>query len=54
VKLWRDVIGDPTLGDAILDRLVHNARRLRLSGESSVGYFSNFGIVSNSMSPALW
>lgn len=34
VELWHDVIGDPTLGDAILDRLVHNAHRLQLSGES--------------------
>jgi hypothetical protein len=28
------IIGDPTLGDAILDRLVHNAHRLQLTGES--------------------
>jgi DNA replication protein DnaC len=34
VVLWHDVIGDPTLGDAILDRLVHNAHRLQLTGES--------------------
>ena len=27
-------IGDPTLADAILDRLVHNAHRLKLTGES--------------------
>ena len=27
VEHWHDVIGDPTLGDAILDRLVHNAHR---------------------------
>ena len=33
VEHWHDVIGDPTLGDAILDRLVHNAHRLQLSGE---------------------
>ncbi len=31
---WHDVIGDPTLADAILDRLVHNAHRLPLSGQS--------------------
>jgi DNA replication protein DnaC len=31
---WHEVIGDPTLADAILDRLVHNAHRLALSGES--------------------
>jgi DNA replication protein DnaC len=28
------VIGDPTLADAILDRLVHNAYRITLKGES--------------------
>lgn len=31
---WHDYIDDPTLADAILDRLVHNAYRLELSGES--------------------
>ena len=31
---WHEVIGDPTLADAILDRLVHNAHRLALTGES--------------------
>ena len=31
---WCDVIGDPTLADAILDRLVHNAHRLTMTGES--------------------
>ncbi|MER9604368.1 IS21-like element helper ATPase IstB [Mesorhizobium sp. M0243] len=34
VEHWHDVIGDPTLGDAILDRLIHNAHRLQLTGES--------------------
>lgn len=34
VDTWHDVIGDPTLADAILDRLVHNAHRLELAGES--------------------
>jgi DNA replication protein DnaC len=34
VDAWHDVIGDPTLADAILDRLVHNAHRLELAGES--------------------
>lgn len=33
-NLWHEVIADPTLGDAILDRLVHNAHKLELSGES--------------------
>ena len=34
VESWHAVIGDPTLGDAILDRLVHNAYQLNLKGES--------------------
>ncbi len=31
---WHDWVGDPALADAILDRLVHNAYRLILKGES--------------------
>jgi DNA replication protein DnaC len=31
---WHASLGDPTLADAILDRLVHNAYRINLSGES--------------------
>ncbi len=34
VDKWHELIGDPTLADAILDRLVHNAYRLELKGES--------------------
>lgn len=34
VDAWHAVIGDPTLADAILDRLVHNAHRLELEGDS--------------------
>jgi DNA replication protein DnaC len=34
IDQWCDVIGDPTLADAILDRLVHNAHRLNMTGES--------------------
>ena len=34
VKQWHDIIGEPTLADAILDRLVHNAYTLNLKGES--------------------
>ncbi|HYO69754.1 MAG TPA: ATP-binding protein [Archangium sp.] len=33
-KGWLAVIGDATLADAILDRLVHNAHRLKLTGDS--------------------
>jgi DNA replication protein DnaC len=31
---WHPVIGDETIADAVCDRLVHNAHRLRLGGES--------------------
>jgi DNA replication protein DnaC len=31
---WHDLIGDPTLADAILDRLVHNAYKINLKGAS--------------------
>ena len=34
IDTWHDYIGEPTLADAILDRLVHNAYRLNLKGES--------------------
>ncbi|WP_168772767.1 ATP-binding protein, partial [Bradyrhizobium diazoefficiens] len=34
VDTWHGAIGDPTVADAILDRLVHNAHRLQLTGES--------------------
>jgi DNA replication protein DnaC len=34
VDKWHDLIGQPTLADAILDRIIHNAHRLQLSGDS--------------------
>jgi DNA replication protein DnaC len=34
VSSWHKQIGDPTIADSILDRLVHNAYRFDLSGES--------------------
>jgi DNA replication protein DnaC len=34
VDRWHEIIGDPTYADAILDRLVHNAHRIELEGES--------------------
>ena len=34
VDQWHAVIGDPTYADAILDRVVHNAHRIDLEGES--------------------
>ncbi len=34
VAHWHEQIGDPTIADSILDRLVHNAHRIELKGES--------------------
>src|SRR5450759_1131435 len=34
VDHWHEAIANPTIADAILDRLVHNAHRLTLKGES--------------------
>ena len=34
VSAWYDLIGEGTIADAILDRIVHNAHRLDLKGES--------------------
>jgi DNA replication protein DnaC len=34
IKEWHAAIGDPTLADAILDRLVHNAHKFALRGET--------------------
>jgi DNA replication protein DnaC len=35
VKRWHEQIGDPTLADSILDRLVHNAHQIELKGNSA-------------------
>lgn len=34
VEMWHEYLGDPTLADAILDRLVHNAHNIKLKGDS--------------------
>jgi DNA replication protein DnaC len=34
VKNWFEAIGDPTIADAVLDRLIHNAHKIDLKGES--------------------
>ena len=34
VSKWHDLIGDPTLADAILDRLIHSAYKIELEGGS--------------------
>ena len=34
VSRWHEQIGDPTIADGVLDRLVHNAHRIEMRGES--------------------
>ncbi|HTR49947.1 MAG TPA: IS21-like element helper ATPase IstB [Kofleriaceae bacterium] len=34
VEKWHDYLADPTIADALLDRVVHNAHRLKLKGPS--------------------
>ncbi len=36
IEHWHDYIGDPTLADAILDRLLHSAHKIHLEGEESM------------------
>jgi DNA replication protein DnaC len=36
VDTWHDIIGEPTLADAICDRIVHNAHKIILKGEESM------------------
>jgi DNA replication protein DnaC len=34
IEKWHEYIADPTLADAILDRIVHDAYKINLKGES--------------------
>jgi len=34
IENWHDNIGDPTIADAILDRIIHNAHKINLKGDS--------------------
>ena len=34
VKSWYEIIGEATIADAILDRLVHSSHRIELKGNS--------------------
>jgi DNA replication protein DnaC len=47
-KDWHSVIGDATLADAICDRLVHNAHRMKLGGDS----IRKAGGLTNGKKPA--
>lgn len=54
VELWHEAIGDATLADAILDRLVHNAYRLDVQGESmrkAKGMEAQAGMIGESPGP---
>lgn len=37
VEKWHDLIGEPTVADAICDRLIHNAHKIKLMGKSMRG-----------------
>lgn len=41
VASWHDVIGDPTISDAICDRIVHNCLRIELDGPSVRKIYKN-------------
>lgn len=41
IEKWHDSIGDPTVADAICDRLIHNAHRIKISGGSMRKHYSN-------------
>jgi DNA replication protein DnaC len=34
IKHWHEVIGDPTIADAIMDRLVSSSHRIEMTGKS--------------------
>ena len=46
VDRWHEIIRDPTYADAIMDRLVHNAHRIELTGESMRRRRAKSGIAS--------
>ena len=57
VAHWHEQIGDPTIADSILDRLVHNAYRIELNGESMRKKRAQTGgtaILNRGLSSAEW
>ena len=48
VARWREQIGDPTVADGILDRLVHNAHRIVVRGDSMRNNRAKAELVSTS------
>jgi DNA replication protein DnaC len=51
VKHWHEALGDATIADAILDRLVHNAHRIELRGHESLRG-SRTAVTSTPRAPA--
>jgi len=49
---WHDMIGEPTFGDAILDRLVHNAHKITLKGASMRRQSADAATTTSSPAPA--
>lgn len=47
VSGWHDMIGEPTIADAILDRIVHNAHRIDLKGDSMRRKDQNVNLTSS-------
>jgi len=47
VSGWHDMIGEPTIADAILDRIVHNAHRIDLKGDSMRRKDQNVNLTLN-------
>ena len=45
VSKWHEVIGDNTVADAILDRIIHTANRIDLQGESMRKLIKNIQTV---------
>ena len=41
VPVWHDVIGDPTISDAICDRIIHNCLRIELNGPTAREIYKN-------------
>ena len=41
VPVWHDVIGDPTISDAICDRIIHNCLRIELNGPTARAIYKN-------------
>lgn len=49
VSKWHDIIGEKTVADAILDRIIHEAHRLELKGESLRKKANNPELITNKL-----